>query len=149
MKVKQILPTTYLLIAVIVMLTLNFVRPVTRLVPTPWNLLGLLPLGFGLWINTVADRAFHQAQTIVKPFEEPTALITDGAFAISRNPMYLGFVAILLGIGVLLRTLTPYGIVILFAFLMDRLFIQVEERNMEQKFGLVWQAYKKKVRRWF
>jgi len=63
--------------------------------------------------------------------------------------MYLGFVAILLGIGLLLRTLTPYGIVILFVLLMDRWFIQVEEQNMEQKFGPAWQAYKKKVRRWF
>jgi protein-S-isoprenylcysteine O-methyltransferase Ste14 len=148
MKGKQLLPTTYLLIAIIVMLILHFVFPVVQLIPKPWNLLGLLPLGFGVWINLVADRAFHRTQTTVKPFEEPTALITDGAFAISRNPMYLGFVAILLGISVLLRTLTPYAIVILFAILMDRLFIQVEERNMERIFGPAWSAYRKKVRRW-
>jgi protein-S-isoprenylcysteine O-methyltransferase Ste14 len=148
MKGKQLLPATYLLIAIIVMLILHFVFPVVQLIPKPWNLLGLLPLGLGVWINLVADRAFHRTQTTVKPFEEPTALITDGAFAISRNPMYLGFVAILLGISVLLRTLTPYAIVILFAILMDRLFIQVEERNMERIFGPAWSAYRKKVRRW-
>lgn len=148
MKEKQLLPTTYLLIAIIVMLILHFVFPVAQVIPKPWNLLGLLPMVFGVWINLVADRAFHRAQTTVKPFEEPTSLISDGAFAISRNPMYLGFVTILLGISLLLRTMTPFAIVILFAILMDRLFIPVEERNMERVFGPAWLAYKKKVRRW-
>jgi protein-S-isoprenylcysteine O-methyltransferase Ste14 len=148
MKGKQLLPTTYLLIAMIALPVLHFTIPVVQVFPKPWNLVGLLPVGFGLWINLLADRAFHRVQTTVKPFEKPTTLITEGAFAISRNPMYLGFVAILLGISILLTTLSPYVIVILFAILMDRIFIQVEERNMVQEFGPAWLAYKKKVRRW-
>jgi len=148
MKLKQILPTTYLLIAVIVMLILNYARPVTQLIPTPWNLLGLLPLGFGLWINIVADRAFHQAQTTVKPFEEPTALITDGAFAISRNPMYLGFVLILVGAATLLGSLTPFLVILPFCAWIDRGYVSFEEQALAEAFGAGWSKYKESTRRW-
>lgn len=49
-----------------------------------------------------------QAGTTVKPFQESTALITDGVFRLSRNPMYLGFVLVLTGIATLLGSLTPW-----------------------------------------
>jgi len=145
---KPILPPTYLLISIFLMLILFFIFPGVMLIPSPWNFLGLIPLGFGLWINMIADRAFRKAKTTVKPFEEPAALITDGAFAICRHPMYLGFVAILIGVALLFRALTPFLIVIIFAVLMDQLFIRVEEGNLESKFGQSWLEYKKKVRRW-
>jgi protein-S-isoprenylcysteine O-methyltransferase Ste14 len=148
MKKISLLPTGYLLIAIVMILLIHFILPLTRLIPIPWNLVGILPLGFGIWINLTADKAFHRCGTTVKPFEEPNTLITSGVFSISRNPMYLGFVAILIGIALLLGTLSPYLIVIAFAILVDRMFIAVEEKNLEHKFSSVWMKYKKDVRRW-
>jgi protein-S-isoprenylcysteine O-methyltransferase Ste14 len=148
MKKISLLPTGYLLIAMLMILLIHFILPLTRLVPIPWNLVGIIPLGFGIWINLAADKAFHRYGTTVKPFEEPNTLITSGVFSISRNPMYLGFVAILIGIALLLGTLSPYLIVIAFAILVDRMFIAVEEKNLEHKFSSVWMKYKKDVRRW-
>ena len=69
MKDKKVLPPTYLLVAIVLMLVLHFLLPVYRFIPIPWNILGIVPLACGIALNLVADRAFHHAQTTVKPFE--------------------------------------------------------------------------------
>jgi len=99
-------------------------------------------------MNLIADKAFHQVQTTIKPFEESSTLVMDGVFQISRNPMYLGFVFILTGIAILLRSLSPYLMIPAFAFLIDRTYIKAEEGMLAEKFGATWEAYKAKTRRW-
>jgi protein-S-isoprenylcysteine O-methyltransferase Ste14 len=148
MKRKPVLPPTYLWIAIIVMVVIHFLFPVKRIIPFPWDLFGLLPLALGAALNIIADQAFRAAKTTVKPFQESTALITDGVYRISRHPMYLGFVLILLGLTILLGSLTPFLIVPVFAVVMDRVFIVVEERMLAEKFGQAWLDYKVEVRRW-
>ena len=149
MKSTKILPPTYLLIAMIAMLVLHFLFPVAWIVPPLWNLLGLVFLASGVSMNLIADKAFHQAGTTVKPFEESSMLVTDGVFQISRNPMYLGFVLILTGTSMLLRSLSPFLIIFAYAFLVDKKFIRVEERMLAKKFGSSWDQYKSRTRRWF
>jgi protein-S-isoprenylcysteine O-methyltransferase Ste14 len=148
MKTKQILPPTYVLIALICMIVLHFLLSVARIIPLPWGLFGLIPLATGIVLNLLADRAFHQADTTVKPFQESTALITDGVFRISRHPMYLGFMLILVGVAILLGSLAPWVIIPIFAVLMEVIFIRVEEHMLAEKFGSAWLTYKEKVRRW-
>lgn len=148
MKGKNVVPTTYLLIAIIVMIALHFLFPVVMIIPVMWNLLGIIPLALGVIINLIADKTFHEANTTVKPFKESTALITKGAFRTSRHPMYLGFVLILISIAVLVRSLTLYVIVLAFAILMDRMYIRVEERMLAEEFGTEWEEYKQSTRRW-
>lgn len=145
---KKLLPPTYLLIAIVVMAAFHFVLPMTQIIPGLWRLIGLLPLASGIGLNFTADKALHQANTTVKPFEASTTLITNGVFQISRHPMYLGFVLILIGLAVLLGSLIPYFVIPIFAILMDRVFIQVEERMLAKQFRQTWLAYKAKVRRW-
>ena len=128
MEAKKVMPTMVLLGAILVMVVVHLLVPGGMIIPRLWNLLGLIPLGLGVWINLAADGAFHKANTTVKPFEESSALVTSGAFRITRNPMYLGFVLILIGIAVLMRSLTPYFVIIAFAILIDRIYITVEER---------------------
>ena len=148
MKTRQILPPTYVLIALVVMLVLYFTFPGIKLIPLPWNLLGLIPLVIGITLNLIADGAFHRAGTTVKPFQESSSLLTDGVYRFSRHPMYLGFVLILIGAAALLGALTPWVMIPIFVALMEVVFIQVEERMLGEKFGPAWLAYKKKVRRW-
>ena len=148
MEDKKVLPPTYLLVAIVLMLALHFLLPVYKIVPMPWNVLGVIPLACGIALNLVADRAFHQAQTTVKPFEQSAALITSGVFRITRNPMYLGYILILVGVALIVRSLTPYAVIPVFAILMDRVFIRVEEQMLEENFGQSWLEYAKKVRRW-
>jgi protein-S-isoprenylcysteine O-methyltransferase Ste14 len=148
MKPKQILPPTYVLLALIVMLILHFVFPGIKLIPLPWNLLGLIPLIAGIALNLVADSAFRRAGTTVKPFQESSVLLTDGVYRYSRHPMYLGFVLILIGGAILLGSLTPWIIIPIFVVLMEVVFIQIEEQMLEEKFGPAWLDYKRKVRQW-
>ena len=148
MKRKPVLPPTYLWAAMIVMVALHFVFPIARLIPFPWQFIGVLPLLLGAALNISADKALRDARTTVKPFQESAALVTDGVYQISRHPMYLGFVLILLGLAILLGSLTPLLVVPIFAVVMDRVFIVVEERMLGEKFGQAWLDYKAKVRRW-
>jgi protein-S-isoprenylcysteine O-methyltransferase Ste14 len=130
------------------MVLLHFLLPVWKIVPWPWRLIGILPIVMGALINILADQAFHKVGTTVKPFQESTFLITDGIFCISRNPMYLGFVLVLAGIAIFLGTASPFLVIPLFAFTMDRIFIKDEERMLSEKFPQDWSDYKHQVRRW-
>ena len=110
----KILPPTVLLAAVLLMLALNFLFPITQIVPGFWRFLGILPLGLGLVISYAAEKQFHQAGTTVQPFKESSHLVTDGLYRFSRNPMYLGMALILVGVALLLGSLTPLGIIAFF-----------------------------------
>lgn len=145
---KKLLPPTYLLIAILVMIALHWLVPLSQIVPGLWRLTGLMPLAAGISLNIAADRAFQWAGTTVKPFEASTTLITTGVFRISRHPMYLGFVLILLGIAVLLGSLTPWLVIPIFVILIDRVFIQTEERMLAEQFGQSWSTYTTGTRRW-
>jgi len=147
-KSRSVLPPTYLLVALVLMALLHFLVPIVKFVPIPWNLLGIVPLAAGIALNLLADRDFHRAETTVKPFETSSALVTTGVFRITRNPMYLGYVLILLGVGLLLRSATPFLVIPVFGLFMARVFIGEEERMLEETFGAAWQSYARQVRRW-
>ena len=148
MKGKKVLPPTYLLVSIVIMLALHFLLPVPKIIPMPWNVLGIVPLACGIALNLAADKAFREVGTTVKPFEESTALLTSGVFRISRNPMYLGYELILIGVATMLRSLAPYVVIPVFVVLMNRVFIRVEEQMLEEKFGVAWSEYGQEVRRW-
>ena len=135
---KRILPPSYFFAALVLMAVLHFFFPVAQLVPYPWRLIGLAPLLVGFALELIADRAFKKHKTTVKPFQESAKLITDGVFRLSRNPMYLGLVLILAGIATLMGSLTPYGVIPVFAVLLDRVFVKVEQRMLEEKFREAW-----------
>ncbi len=148
MKPVKIDPPYYLYLFIGIMVLLHFVIPVTHFIHFPLNLFGLIVLIPGIALNLSADKAFRVNNTTVKPILETNKLITTGIFHLTRNPMYLGFVLILLGIGILMGTLTPFLAVIVFAFFMDVVFIRYEEQKLEKAFQEKWVAYTKKVRRW-
>jgi protein-S-isoprenylcysteine O-methyltransferase Ste14 len=145
---QKIMPTTCLLIAIMICIVLHFIIPIQYILHSPLNLIGFLPLLFGVWINVSADRAFKKANTTIKPYEESSALVQDGVFGSSRNPMYLGFVTILLGISILLRSISPYLVVVTFAILMELVFIRSEEKMLQETFGDQWEEYRLRVRKW-
>jgi protein-S-isoprenylcysteine O-methyltransferase Ste14 len=130
------------------MIAFHFLFPAKRIIPPLWNLLGIIPLAIGVTINLIADKAFHMAHTTVKPFEESAVLITSGVYRISRNPMYLGFMLILIGLAVFMRSLTPYIVILSFTILIDRVYVTIEERMLAEKFGEEWKEYKENTRRW-
>ncbi len=101
MSLGRPLPPVVLLLAIILLAVMYFLIPGPRILAYPANLIGLLPLAVGVYLNLAADQLLKRYHTTVKPFQESTALLTTGVYGHTRNPMYLGFVFLLLGIALL------------------------------------------------
>jgi protein-S-isoprenylcysteine O-methyltransferase Ste14 len=145
---RKPLPPLLFLAALLLEIALHFLIPVTHLVPPPWNLLGLIPVLGGLAITVIADQQFKRARTPVHPFASPSSLVTGGVFSFSRNPMYLGMVAVLVGVGLVLGTLMPLGVPLVYAWIIWQQFIQIEEATLLLRFGHPYSTYAERVRRW-
>lgn len=94
--------------------------------------------------------AFSKLKTTVDPMkpEEASSLVTFGVYHISRNPMYMGMLLLLMGWGV--RLGNPLSILILglFVWFMTNFQINPEEEALKENFGSSYSDYCKKVRRW-
>lgn len=112
--------------------------------PVAAGLLGTA--GFAVMIR--AWWLFQIADTAICPTDLPSRLLTHDVFRISRNPMYLGMVAMLVAVALYFGTLPFYVVGAGFAVLLDRAFCVFEEQLLEQEFGAAYADYKRRVRRW-
>ena len=142
------LPPALFLGAIGLEVLLYFVMPTAVVVPGPLRAVGALLLAGGIALAIAADAQFKKARTEINPFGRPSTLVTGGAFRVSRNPMYLGLVAALVGIALLLGSVTSLVVPPLFALLLAVRFIAHEERTLAERFGTDYAAYAMRVRRW-
>jgi len=147
-KRKRILPPTYLLTAIVAMVALHFLLPIRKVIPAPFNYLGVVPMLLGGGISTWASNIFNKAGTTVKPFEDSSRLVTEGPYRFSRHPNYLGMVVLLAGLAALLGSITPPAVIPAFVWLITRKFISVEEKAMAEAFPEAYRRYSERVRRW-
>lgn len=148
MSNRRILPPRYFIMSILLIPLLHFIIPASQLIGFPWNLSGLPFLAAGGIFNLLADNDFKKYNTTVKPFEISTALITEGVFKISRNPMYLGMLLFLLGESILFGSATVFIVPVGFGFLLHFAFILREEKMLIKTFGENYQNYMGSVRRW-
>ena len=135
MGILRIDPPIYLFVSLATIVVLYLFFQGVRVTPTPWNFLGFVPLAVGAVLNLMADRSFKKGGTSVKPLEESTSWVTTGVFRLSRHPMYLGFVLILLGAAILAGSATPFLVVAVFFAFMDTVFVRFEEKKLSRTFG--------------
>lgn len=92
--------------------------------------------------------SFGRAGTSLRPGGPTTALVTDGPYARTRNPGYLGMA--LLCAGIVLLASAPWALIGVgaAALVVDRSVIRREERYLERKFGADYLVYRSRVRRW-
>jgi protein-S-isoprenylcysteine O-methyltransferase Ste14 len=145
---RKVIPPVYLLLTLAAMVALHFTLPVARLISAPYSHAGWLLVLGGLAIAMIASNAFRRAGTPVVPFERSTVLVTDGLFRYTRNPMYLGLVILLLGIAIALGSLSAFLPIPVFVWIIQKWFIQGEERFLTEIFGEQYLAYQRRVRRW-
>jgi protein-S-isoprenylcysteine O-methyltransferase Ste14 len=117
----------------------------------PWGLTGSQRLysgagwtllGAGVAILASAVRAASDAD-----LERPSALVTTGPYAISRNPMYLGWTFVHLGAALILRNAWMNASLPVVAVLIHREVLR-EEHTLEGAFGEEYARYRKQVRRY-
>jgi protein-S-isoprenylcysteine O-methyltransferase Ste14 len=142
------LPPTYLLGGIAIQVALHVMLPWRQVIVGPWRLLGVLLLALGITLYRRADECLIRHDTTSNPYERPHALAADGPFRRTRNPMYLGMTLTVLGISVLMGTLTPLVVVIALPIMLDRTFIVHEEAVLESVFGSEFVDYRGNVRRW-
>lgn len=116
--------------------------------PGPWRWAGLAVAVVGLVL--MAWSIMHQFRrgTDPNPYGKTSALVTDGPYAFSRNPIYLADIIIQTGVGalfalewaLLLLPVTWFGLWILV--------IRNEERYLADAFGDEYADYRQRVRRW-
>jgi protein-S-isoprenylcysteine O-methyltransferase Ste14 len=94
--------------------------------------------------------AFRRANTTVDPRvpQQSSSLVMRGIYRYSRNPMYVGFLLLLIAWAFYLLSAAALALLPLFVWYMNRFQIAPEERHLLQKFGADYQAYCEKVRRW-
>ena len=126
------------------MTALYYLLPVAKVIPFPYA--GTLFIVFGLDIMLIAVGAFSRAKTPIIPFERSTALVVEGMYQFTRNPMYPGMV--LTGAGVLFGVVSAFLPIPFFIWGITANFIRGDARFLEDIFGEVYVAYKQKVRRW-
>lgn len=109
--------------------------------------LGITLVGLGL-IGLAALAAFRRARTSPNPWRPVTALVTRGPYRITRNPMYLGFTLMYLGVSCWINTAWPLFPLPVVLFVMQYGVIRREEVYLEKKFGDEFVQYCARVRRW-
>jgi protein-S-isoprenylcysteine O-methyltransferase Ste14 len=147
-RIERIMPPTLFYMCIILMVLLAWLWPIKMVVRSPYNIIGVFPLSLGLGIAIWGSRKFEQVGTTIKTFDEPSKLVTDGLFRLSRNPMYLGFALTLLGIWLVLGALSPLSGVAIFVVITDRWYIPFEERMLIERFGREFENYRSRTRRW-
>jgi protein-S-isoprenylcysteine O-methyltransferase Ste14 len=130
------------------MMSLHQVQGQPVWIVKPYTHFGWVLIGVGLSVALFVDFIFKRRGTTILPFRESSALVLTGPFLVSRNPIYAGMAAALLGLGVLLGTALPFGAVPVFVWVVDRYFIRREEAMLEAAFGAEYRDYKTRVRRW-
>ena len=91
--------------------------------------------------------AFFSAKT-APPNKPATAIVSDGPYQYTRNPIYLAFLLAFTGFALL--TAAPVMLLLAFPlfYLLDQRVIVPEEEYLSEKFGDTYLEYKQKVRRW-
>jgi protein-S-isoprenylcysteine O-methyltransferase Ste14 len=109
---------------------------------------GCVLLGIAVGLMAWTAKLMFRAGTTPNPTRPTTALVIKGPFRVTRNPMYLGWEIICVGLGLIANALWPIVMAVPAALVTRRLVIDKEEQYLERKFGAEYSDYKTRVRRW-
>lgn len=120
-------------------------RPLPGIVARP---LGALLFIAGMLLASWGRKAMTAAGTNVHPGEPTLAIVTNGPFAHTRNPLYIAIIAVYLGAALLVNALWPVLLLVPLVVVTHLGIVRREERYLEAKFGDGYRAYYARVRRW-
>lgn len=110
--------------------------------------IGITLVVLGLSLLSLARREFARYGQPTGPGLPTSRVVTSGIFALSRNPLYLAGICVLLGLALALNILWALAGLLIAVILCHYLLILPEERYLAQKFGEEYHAYSATVGRW-
>ena len=116
--------------------------------PTVRKVVAVALIVAGFALEMWAGGLFRKAGTNIVPWSPSTALVTQGPYRFSRNPMYVGFALTYLGLAIGLDSPVALALLVPCLLLMTWGVVGREERYLEGKFGESYRAYRRSVRRW-
>ena len=137
-----------LAITILITVLMQCLVPLPFLPSLPSRLIGTILFLGGFSIGIPAFRGMLKAKTSPNPHRPTNALVFEGTYRITRNPMYLSMLVIYAGISIFFQN--PWFILFLpiLAWLFTTWVIIPEEKYLEQKFGADYLNFKARVRRW-
>ncbi len=112
------------------------------------QVVGVALIGAAGTVITSAVREMRHADTPLNPTEPVKALVVEGPFSFSRNPVYLSMALLYAGIASMVNALWAMLLLPVALIVINRGVIDREEEYLERRFGEEYVSYKKKVRRW-
>lgn len=146
----KINPPLQVLISVVLIYIIANILPVSAtLLDYKW-LLVIVFLCIGLFFNFAGGVSFRSAKTTGNPNrpEMAASLVTSGIYRISRNPMYVGLIFLLLAWAAWLGSLFSLVVIIIFQQYMTQFQIIPEEKALAKRFAEKYPDYCSQVRRW-
>ena len=146
---SKVPPPVLVLVLALLMWLISRAAPALHFdLPTQnWLAAFLIAAGFVIGISGVAT--FRKAKTTVNPLKpHASSLVTRGVYSISRNPMYLGGLIMLLGWALFLSNALAFLFLPVYFLYINRFQIAPEERILTALFGQKYAAYQVRVRRW-
>ncbi|TMH31976.1 MAG: isoprenylcysteine carboxylmethyltransferase family protein [Betaproteobacteria bacterium] len=136
----RIPPPILMLVAAGFMWVLDHWMPLARWIAPPWNRV----------IDVAALVRFRKAGTTVNPLDPSKAsyLVTEGVFRVSRNPMYLGLVLLLIGWAIWLGSVSSLVVPPLFVIVITVVQIIPEEQALHERFDQEYAPYQRRGARW-
>lgn len=144
---KLLIPPVFLTLSFSIIIAAFLLFPEYNVIKFPFNLAGIIISFSGFVIMGKARDLFKKRNTTLD-IKISSALIEEGIFNRTRNPMYAGMVLFLLGLAFCFKNILGFCAPILFFSLLSMYFIPKEEKLLEKKFGEDYLNYKKRVRMW-
>jgi protein-S-isoprenylcysteine O-methyltransferase Ste14 len=116
--------------------------------PNALALLGIVLVLIAGTLFALSIRELRAARTTFRTQQPTTTIVRTGPYRLSRNPIYLAFILLQLGIGLWWNSAWVLGLLVPAFLLVSFGTIAREERYLEEKFGDEYRRYRAAVRRW-
>jgi protein-S-isoprenylcysteine O-methyltransferase Ste14 len=140
-------PPLVVLGAMVIGAVLETIWP-TALVPPPLAALGVVLVLLAVALFRLSLRQFRAAGTSVRGNVPTTAIVRTGPYRLSRNPIYVSFMLLQLGIALWAGSVWVLAMLLPAAALIACVVVPREERYLASRFGGEYAEYRRSVRRW-
>lgn len=111
--------------------------------------MGAMLAAAGIAISFAGYRALRRHGAEVEPSQPAAVLVTDGIFAWTRNPCYLGWLMALFGLALMLMLDWLLILLVPTSILLNLAVVRSEERHLLKRFGETYEDYRRRVPRYF